>query len=211
MAALGDAVELVPTEGLVEGLRAAKDDEELAVLRRAIAITDEAMEGVVSRLRPEHTERQTAWMLEQELRERGAEGVSFPIIVAAGPNAALAHYAPGDVSLGKGRSIIIDMGGVLEGYHADLTRTVVLGKPDQRFGEVYGTVLEAQQRAIAGMRPGVLAHEVDSLARDHIAAAGHAEHFGHGLGHGIGLDVHEGPFLRWTSPGEPACRWRLGW
>lgn len=200
-AGLGEAVALVPTEGLIEELRMVKDDVEIAAMRRAIAITDAVMEAVVPQLRPNHTERQAVWLFEQALREAGAEGPSFPIIVAAGPNAALPHHRPGDDRLGEGRTIVIDMGAHLDGYNADLTRTVVIGQPDARFWTIYNTVLEAEQRAIAGVRPGVRAHEVDASARDLIAGAGYGDHFGHGTGHGIGMNVHETPFLRWTTPG----------
>jgi Xaa-Pro aminopeptidase len=209
-AALGGTVELAPTEGLVEGLRQVKDESELALLRQAIAITDAAIEDVAPRLRPEQTERQAAWLLEQAMRERGAEAAAFPIIVAAGPNAALPHHRPGDDTLGEGRPIVIDMGARFNGYNADLTRTMVIGAAGERFWEVYDTVLEAQQKAIRGARPGALAHEVDALARDHITAAGHGEHFSHGLGHGIGLDVHEGPSLRWTLPGGTSAPLQAG-
>jgi Xaa-Pro aminopeptidase len=125
-------------------------------------------------------------MLEVALREGGAESPSFPIIVAAGPNAALPHHRPGDDALGVGRPIVIDMGARLDGYHADLTRTVALGAPDARLREVYAIVHAAQRRAIAGLRPGLRADEADALARDHIAAAGFGDNFGHGLGHGVG-------------------------
>jgi Xaa-Pro aminopeptidase len=208
--ALGDDLELLPTEGLVEGLRQIKDQTELAIMRRAIALTDQVIEAVAARLLPEHTERQAAWMIEQALREGGAEGPAFPIIVAAGPNAAQPHHKPSDEPLGANRSIIIDMGARIDGYNADLTRTLVLGKPDERFWKIYNTVLEAQQRAIAGLRPGLLAHEGDALARDFIASAGYGENFGHGLGHCIGLDVHEGPMLRWTAPGGTSASLQSG-
>jgi Xaa-Pro aminopeptidase len=194
--ALGDAVALVPTEGLVERLRERKDPDELDTLRRAAAITDAALAAVLPRLRPETTERETAWMLEVAMRELGADGPSFEIIVAAGPNSALPHARPSDAPLGKGRPIVIDMGARLDGYHADLTRTVVLGEPDARFREVYAVVLEAQRRAIAGLRADVPGSAVDALARDYIAEAGYGACFGHGLGHGVGLAIHEGPALR---------------
>ena len=209
-ATLGDTAELAPSEGLVENLRQIKDEAELALLRKAIAITDEVIEAVAPRLRPEFTELQTAWMIEQTLREHGAEGPSFSIIVAAGPNAAQPHHRPGSEPLGEGRTIIIDMGALVDGYHADLTRTLVIGEPDARIWEVYDTVLAAQQKAIAGIRPGALAHEVDALARDHIAAAGYGDHFGHGLGHGIGLNIHEGPWLRWVLPGGTSAPLQAG-
>lgn len=209
-AGLGAAVTLVPTEGLIEELRTIKDATEIAAMRRAIAITDEVMEAVVPQLRPEHTEREAVWLFEQALREAGAEGPSFPIIVAAGPNAALPHHRPGDDLLGAGRTIIIDMGAHLDGYNADLTRTIVIGQPDESFWAIYNTVLEAEQRAIAGVRPGVRAHEVDAIARDLITAAGHGEHFGHGTGHGIGMNVHETPFIRWTTPGGTSAELAAG-
>jgi len=194
-------LELVPTERLIERLREIKDEAELDIMRRAIALTDQVIETITARLLPTHTERQAAWMIEQAMHEGGAEGPAFPIIVAAGLNAALPHHHPGDEPLGANRPVVIDMGARVDGYNADLTRTIVLGEPDERFWTVYNTVLEAQQRAIAGLRPGMLAHEADALARDFIASAGYGDHFGHGLGHGIGLDVHEGPAVRWTQPG----------
>lgn len=204
--ALGEAVTLTPSEGLVEALREQKDPAELSALRQAILITDAAITAVIERLTPETTERQAAWMLEVAMRMGGADGVAFPIIVAAGPNAALPHATPGDQPLGSGQPIVIDMGALFDGYHADLTRTIVLGEPDARFREIYGIVLDAQRAAIAGLRPGLLAHEADALAREVIIAAGYGDQFGHGLGHGVGLDIHEGPGLRRiasTSEGKP--------
>lgn len=202
--ALGDAAELLPAEGLVEPLREQKDPEELAALRRAIAITDAAFTAVAERLTPETTERQAAWMLEVAMRVGGADELSFPIIVAAGPNGAQPHATPGDEPLGSGRPVVIDMGAKVGGYHADLTRTIVLGEPDARFREIYAVVLGAQRAAIAGLRPGLQAHEADALARDAIAAAGYGEQFGHGLGHGVGLNIHEGPALRRSATGSSA-------
>lgn len=178
-----------------------KDEAEIAVMRRAIPMTDAVMQAVAPQPRPEHTERQAVWLFEQALRMAGAEAPSFPIIVAAGPNAALPHHRPGDDLLGEGQTIIIGMGAHIDGYNADLTRTVVLGQPDERFWAIYNTVSEAEQRAIAEVQPGVRAHEVDAIARDLITAAGHGNHFGHGTDHGIGMDLHEAPFLRWTTPG----------
>lgn len=209
-AALGNSVELVPAEGVVEALREIKDADEIATLRRAAAITDAALAAVLPRLRPEQTEREVAWMLEVAMREAGADGVSFEIIVAAGPNAALPHHRPGDHALGGGRPIIIDMGALVAGYHGDLTRTVVVGDPDERFREVYAIVLEAQRRAIAGLRPGARGDEVDALAREHIAAAGYGGQFGHGLGHGVGLDIHEGPALRRAPAGGKGATLQAG-
>ncbi|NTU82589.1 MAG: M24 family metallopeptidase, partial [Chloroflexales bacterium] len=209
-AAMGDAVALDPVEGVVEPLRELKDTEELATLRRAIAITDAAFTAVAERLTPETTERQAAWMLEVAMRVGGADALSFPSIVAAGPNAAQPHATPGDEPLGSGRPIIIDMGARVGGYHADLTRTIILGEPEARFRQIYALVAEAQRRAIAGLRPGLPAHEADALARDYIAAAGYGEQFGHGLGHGVGLDIHEWPQLRRALPGAGSAPLRPG-
>ncbi len=187
---------LDPVAQMVETLREIKDADEIAALRHAVAITDAALAAVIPQLQPDMTERQAAWMFEVALREHGADGVAFPIIVATGPNAALPHARPGDTLLGTGQPIIIDMGAYYAGYHADLTRTITLGMPDTRFWEVYTLVREAQQRAIAGLRAGMTGFVADALARDHITAAGYGDAFGHGLGHGVGLDIHEGPRLR---------------
>ncbi|NJN67127.1 MAG: aminopeptidase P family protein [Chloroflexaceae bacterium] len=201
------APSLHPVEDLVAPLREVKDSNELALLRRAIAITDAAVEAVLPSLRPDQTERQAAWMLEVAMRERGAEGVAFPLIVAAGPNAAQPHAEAGDDLLGTGRPIVIDMGSRFQGYHADMTRTVVLGEPDDRFWTIYDLVLGAQSCAVAGIRPGMSGVEADALARERIEAAGFGKEFGHGLGHGVGLDIHEGPRLR---RGEPQQTLRVG-
>jgi Xaa-Pro aminopeptidase len=200
--ALGDTVGLTPVEGIVEQLREQKDADELATLRKAIAITDAAITATIPRLTPDLTERQTAWLLEAAIRESGADAVSFPIIVAAGPNAARAHHQPGDRPLGSGRPIVIDMGAKLNGYHADLTRTIVLGEPDAQFWTIYDIVLKAQRTALAGLRPGLSGHEADLLARDVIAAAGYGDAFSHSLGHGVGLNIHEGPSLRRAPEGK---------
>lgn len=195
--------ELQPVEGLVETLREVKDAAELALLRRAIAVTDAAFAAVAPHLHPEMTEREAAWRLEAAMREGGADGLAFPIIVAAGPNAAAPHAIPGAAPLGAGRPIIIDMGARLDGYHADMTRTIVLGEPDGQFRAIYTVVLEAQQHAIAGLRAGLTGAEADALARECIAAAGYGDRFGHGTGHGVGLDIHEGPSLRRRPSHQP--------
>jgi Xaa-Pro aminopeptidase len=195
----GSAPVLQPVEQLVERLREVKDAEEVATLRHAIALTDAALAAVLPVLQTDHSERQAAWMLEVAMRERGAEGVAFPVIVAAGRNAALPHAQPGDTPLGSGQPIIIDMGARYQGYHADMTRTIVLDEPDERFWQIYHIVLRAQQHAIAQVRPGMRASEADALARDQIGAAGLGEFFGHSTGHGVGLAIHEGPSLRSTS------------
>lgn len=191
---------LTVISNLVESLREVKDATEISLLRHAVALTDAALAAVLPTLTPDMTERQVAWMLEVALRERGADRVAFPIIVAAGPHAAWPHAQPGDEPLGTGRPIIIDMGACYQGYHADLTRTIILGEADAQFRQIYNIVLTAQQRAIAGLRAGIASSEVDALARDYITAAGFGPQFHHGLGHGVGLDIHEGPLLRRRRP-----------
>jgi Xaa-Pro aminopeptidase len=186
-------VGFVGRSGIVEKLREQKDASEIAILRQAIAITDEAFMQVRANLRPEMTERQVAWQLELAMRERGAEGVSFTFIVAAGPNGASPHARSGDAELGVGRPIVIDCGALYQGYHADMTRTLIIGEPDEQFNKIFQTVLEANQRSKAVLRPGLPCREIDAAARDYLTEQGYGEYFGHGLGHGVGLDIHEGP------------------
>lgn len=204
LAEYAPAAEFRPVEQLVMPLRETKDADELATLRRAIAITDAAISAVLPQLRPDMREREAAWLLEKTMREAGADGISFPIIVAAGPNAALPHHRAGDDVLGEGRPIVIDMGALLDGYHADLTRTVILGTPDAQFRRIYNIVLEAQRQAIAGVRAGVPTADVDALARDYIEDMGYGEQFGHGTGHGVGLNIHEAPGIRRAVAGKEA-------
>lgn len=198
----GSRAELRATQGLVEELRVVKDAGELATLERAVAITDAAFAAIAPRLRPEMRERDAAWELEKAMREGGAEALAFSIIVAAGPNGTRPHARAGDDLLGVGRPIVMDFGARLDGYHADMTRTVILGEVDEQFTRIYNLVLDAQQHAVREMRAGMPGKQADALARDRIEAAGHADHFGHGLGHGVGLMIHEGPSLR-KSTEEP--------
>lgn len=187
-----------PFTGLAQ-LRQVKDADELALLQRAIQITDEAFDATITLMQPTMRERELAWELEKAMRERGADGISFPIIVAAGPNGAQPHARAGDAQLGTGRPIVIDFGAQYAGYHADCTRTVLLGRPDDQFWTIYNTVLAAQESAIKNIRAGMISVEADATARDLIKAAGYGEQFGHGLGHGVGLDVHEGPRVSWLG------------
>lgn len=184
---------LKPAYELTEGLRNIKDDEEKRLITRAIEIADRAFEEVAAGLQPGMTEQQISWALERSMREQGAESVSFDLIVASGPNAALPHHHPGDRQLQKGEPIIIDMGAKFMGYCSDLSRTVCLGRPDDQFKRIYDLVLTAQETAIAAARSGMTGHDVDRLARDIIEKAGHGEQFGHGTGHGVGLAIHENP------------------
>jgi Xaa-Pro aminopeptidase len=187
------AVELVPVGDLASELRVVKTPDELALIERAVAITDAAYEAVAATMRPEMTEREVARALEQAMLERGADGLAFPIIVAAGPNGAFAHHEPGDQPLGEGIPITIDMGAVVAGYAADLTRTVILGEPTERARDVYRTLMRAVDAAEEHIRAGMSGKDADAIARDVITEAGYGEYFGHGLGHGVGVRVHEAP------------------
>ncbi len=188
-----------PQRDLVEQVRQCKGPAEVAIIQQAAAITDAALAAVLPTLHPEQTEREVAWRLEVALHEHGADAPAFPIIVAAGRNAAIPHYRSGDTPLGTGQPIIIDLGARWAGYHADLTRTVVLGEPDETFHQLYAAVLAAQQAAIAQVQVGMTGKQVDEVARAVLAAAALESYFEHGLGHGVGLDIHEEPYLGRTT------------
>ncbi|MDP7619307.1 MAG: aminopeptidase P family protein [Dehalococcoidia bacterium] len=185
--------EMVSWENLVEDLRVFKDDAEKEALLKAIRVTDEAFEEVRESLQPGQTEREVALKIEWAFRERGAEGEAFESIVASGPNGAMAHHRPSDDILREGQPIVIDIGAKVDGYNADMTRTVILGEPDDTFKRIYDIVLTAQETAIATIESGITGDDADALARNIIEHAGHGEEFGHALGHGVGLAVHEGP------------------
>ena len=185
--------ELVPTSGIVEQLRVYKDADELALLAKAIEIADEALDEVGPRIEPGVTEEAVAWELEKAMRERGAEMISFDTIVGAGANGALPHHRADDTIIKRNDAIVIDMGAKYEGYCSDLTRTIFVGEPDAKFRRIYDIVLQAQLAAEERVRAGMTGEEADAIARDIIAEAGHADDFGHSLGHGVGLAVHEFP------------------
>jgi Xaa-Pro aminopeptidase len=189
----GDRAELVPATGIVEGMREIKDAEEVEALARVVALGDAAFETVAERIEPGWTERQTAWEIEQEIRARGGDGVSFSTIVAGGPWGAMPHARPRDEPLREGEGVVIDMGALLDGYCSDMTRTVFLGTPDARFKQIYDIVLTAQLTAEAMIESGMEGEAAHLLAHHVIEEAGYGEEFGHGLGHGIGLQVHEAP------------------
>lgn len=196
-------VELVPTLGLVEQLRQVKDSAELEIIRRAVEIADRALESVAAGLTPGVTELQVAWRLEVAMRTAGAEGLSFPTIVAAGPNGAMPHHRPSDRPIRAGEPIVIDMGCRVDGYCSDMTRTITLGDPDARFWEIFDLVLRAQQACEDGVKAGMLGKDGDALARAVIERAGHSDHFGHGTGHGVGLAIHEDPYMSRTRGDKP--------
>ncbi|NRQ34196.1 aminopeptidase P family protein [Nonomuraea sp. NN258] len=186
---------LVPLEPAVELLRAVKDDTELECLRTACEITDQAFADVLPKIAPGLTERDVARLLEQRMTELGADKPAFDSIVAAGENGAVPHHAPTGRELRAGDLVTMDFGARYRGYHADMTRTVVLGAPAQWQRDLYDLVAEAQRAGRHALAPGAEAKDVDGAARSIIAAAGHGEHFRHGLGHGVGLEIHEEPFL----------------
>ncbi len=192
--------EIVPVEGL-DHIRWQKDPEEMAAIRRAAAVADAAFAEVLPAIRPGAVEREIAIELEMRMRRRGAERMAFDIIVASGPRSALPHGVASDRIIGPGEYVTVDFGAVVGGYCSDCTRTVVTGPVTDRQREVYDTVLRAQGAALAGLRPGLTGREADALARSVIVDAGYGEAFGHSLGHGVGLAVHEGPTL---SPREEA-------
>jgi len=191
--------ELVPTKGVVEQLRAIKDEQELAAIRRAVELSDAAFAHITHWLRPGVTERAVAWELESFMRTHGAEGLAFDLIVGSGPNGAMAHAEPGDREIQEGEPIVLDLGARVDGYCSDLTRTICLGEPDERLRRIHALVLRAQEAAEQAMRAGLKGSTADAIARDLIEAGGHGEHFGHSLGHGVGLAVHEQPRLSKTS------------
>lgn len=192
-------VDLVATAGLVEDLRRSKDADEILLLRQAVALGDEAFSWVVDRLTPGVAERRIALDLEIKMREMGADEVSFPPIVGAGPLSAHIHHTPSDRELQKGDLVLLDFGCRREGYCSDLTRTVVLGSATEQQREIYQVVLEAQVNGIDAVAPRSRAQAVDARARGIIERAGFGDRFGHGLGHGVGLEVHEDPRLRRVS------------
>ncbi len=199
---IGDALrarnydfEWVAVDGLVEELRAVKSPDEIALLRRAFEITNAAFERVAPTIEAGQTEAEVAWRIHQAFVELGAEGPAFPTIVAAGTNAARPHHEPGETVIVEGQPIIIDMGARYHGYSADLTRTVWVGEPDDLLRTVYPIVAAAVEQVLERLGAGVKGSELDGVAREYIERHGFGEAFTHGLGHGVGLRVHEAPSL----------------
>jgi Xaa-Pro aminopeptidase len=187
--------ELIPSQGLVESLRAIKEEEELGLIERAAALADAALEQIVPTLQPGMTEREIAWRLERFLRENGSDPIPFEFIVASGPNSALPHAQHTDRRIETGEPLLIDMGARVEGYCSDMSRTFCLGVPEQTLSQIYDIVLEAQLAALKAIAVGMSGDQADHLARAVIEQAGYGDAFGHGLGHGVGLAVHEEPRL----------------
>ena len=191
--------ELVAAQGLLDGLRAAKAEEERARMRQAQRITDEAFREILNFIRPGLTEQEVAARLVYELLRRGGRRVSFDPIVAAGANGSMPHAVPGETVIQPGMFVTMDFGCVYEGYCSDMTRTVAVGQPTDEMERVYHTVLEAQRAGIAAARAGVTGSEVDRAARQAIQQAGYGSFFSHSFGHSLGLEIHESPN---ASPSE---------
>ncbi|MGD9997890.1 MAG: M24 family metallopeptidase [Ilumatobacteraceae bacterium] len=192
---------LVPTIGLIERGRRTKDPAEIARIQQACAIADGALAEVIPSIVPGASELDVRNRLEQAMRDRGAAGPSYETIVATGPvNAPLPHHRPTSTVIEDGHTVIIDVGALLDGYHSDMTRTFLVGEPSPLQREVYEVVLAAQRAGVAAVRPGLATRDLDAVCRDHIVAAGFGEWFSHGTGHGVGLLIHEDPFV--TTAGD---------
>ncbi len=194
---------LIPTTGFVGELRAVKTEAELAIIKRAQAVADEAMQYIYDWIQPGVTEKEVAWELEVYMRTHGASALSFETIVAAGANGALPHATPGNTVIQMGDVILIDMGCVVDGYCSDMTRTFSLGEPSNpQFTAVWDVVQAAVDAAVGGISAGMPGRAADALARNVIADAGFGDKFGHSLGHGVGLAIHELPIVSYARDNE---------
>jgi Xaa-Pro aminopeptidase len=200
---LAQGWELVPCSGIVERLREVKDEQEIERIRAASELADQALSEVLEAGLLGRTEREVAIELELRMRRLGAQAPSFPSIVASGEHGALPHAEPRDVEIAAGVLVTIDWGAYLDGYCSDCTRTYATGKLAADAVEAYELVLSAQEAGLQAVRAGISGREVDEIARTIIDNAGHSEHFGHGLGHGVGMEIHEAPRLSRTAPEEP--------
>lgn len=189
----GLSTELSGTVDLVEQFRIIKSEWEIDAIRSALFLAENAFSRVLETLESGMTEAEAAWLLEKGMREAGAQGVSFPVIAAVGPNAALPHATPGQDPIRPGKPVLFDWGARLNGYCSDTSRTVTVGPPDDRFVEIFNAVSEAQEKAVAAIRPGAWTSDIDAIARDVLREKGLDGYFGHGLGHGVGLAIHEKP------------------
>jgi Xaa-Pro aminopeptidase len=188
-------LKLVPTDGLVENIRAIKEPFEIERITKAIEITYAAFEYIEDIIHLGMTEKEVAWEIEKFLRDSGSQGIPFEIIVASGPNSALPHAKPSHRTINSNEPVIIDIGASYEGYSSDLTRTIYLGTSDDTFNKVYDTVLKAQQAVLSSVEAGITGDQADNIARKVVEQAGYGEAFGHALGHGIGLATHEQPHI----------------
>jgi Xaa-Pro aminopeptidase len=197
--------ELVGLEDVMTNIRKVKDDHEIDLIRKSVGVAEEAFEAIRGEIEAGQTENYLAGVMVLELRSRGASNSSFPVIVAAGANSSLPHYRPGETLVQRDQPLLIDWGALYRGYCSDLTRTLVIGRVSARIKQIHKVVLAAQEAAIKFLRPGVTTMQADRVARDVIDAAGFKDQFGHGLGHGIGREIHELPSMRNTG-GEEELR-----
>jgi Xaa-Pro aminopeptidase len=202
LAAELDGVELVSLRRAVEELRTVKDEDEIALLREACAITDRAFDAVLPAIGPGRTEREIAIALERSMVDFGAERPAFASIVASGPNGAIPHHVPGSRAVEPGDLVTMDFGALYGGYHADMTRTVAVGTPGGRLREIYEVVAAAQRAGVEAANPLTDTKDVDAAARDLISEAGYGHQFTHGLGHGVGLEIHEAPLVGYDKTGK---------
>jgi Xaa-Pro aminopeptidase len=194
------SLKLVATAGIVEQLRSIKEPEELVFLKKAVELTDTVFEQAKSAIRPGITEKKAAWEIEKTLRQEGSEGIPFEIIVASGSNSALPHAQPTEKAICADEPVLIDMGARVNGYCSDFSRTIFFGKTNRTFRRIYDIVLKAQTSAIEKIESNMDASQADRFARSVIEQAGYGDCFGHGLGHGVGLAVHESPTINPSSP-----------
>ncbi len=187
--------ELVPTSGLVEKIRLIKTEDELTIIKQACKIADDAYEHILTFIKPGMTELEVSNELEFFMRKQGATSSSFDIIVASGTRSALPHGVATDKVIESGDFVTLDFGAYYNGYVSDVTRTLAVGEPSDKLKEIYQVVLDSQLLALEKIKPGMTGKEADAISRDYIASKGYGEAFGHSLGHGIGLEVHEGPGL----------------
>lgn len=192
-------VELVPSSGMIEALRETKDEQEIALLRRACEITDQAFEHILNFIHPGRTEIEIANELDFTMRKLGASGVSFDTIIASGWRSAMPHGVASNKEVKDGELITLDFGCLYEGYRSDMTRTIAIGAPDSQLRDIYQIVKEANELVYHSIKPGMIGRDVDKIARDFIKDKGYGEAFGHGLGHSIGLEIHEDPYLVQSS------------
>jgi Xaa-Pro aminopeptidase len=209
-APVGDTVEVVPTDGLVEELRTVKDDWEIGILRDGAARLSDVAKCILPKILEGLTEREVAGQLETELRRVGFERLAFDTIAAAGANAARPHHRAGDERIGRGDLVVTDFGGVLDGYAVDMTRTVIVGTSSARQRDVLEAVAAAQASALAAVGPGKAPEAIDAAARTTLVRAGYGEAFTHGTGHGLGLEVHERPRIGPPRDGRPESLLREG-
>lgn len=194
-----EGVEIVKLEQTIEKIRMIKDDEEIKLIETAASIADKAFEHILKFIKPGISEREVALEIEFFMKKMGASALSFPTIVASGTRSSLPHGTASDKIIQEGEFITLDFGCVYKGYCSDMTRTIVLGKANEKQKEIYNIVLEANEAALKAVRPGISCVELDKIARDIIVEKGYGDRFGHGLGHGVGREVHELPFVNARS------------